>query len=178
MRSAHGKVRKSPLYTDINRQNVRALISVPSSAYKSKIVGYSRRALSSIARNKYFSTGLIPSRKHARRLTLRSSMATIPFYRTIANIDGFAESSVKLNCKELAVRGSLSAESIHAGTRVYAHARSRSTRRRAIQTTESVSKESVFAFLRTLFSPPYRRSPLPNPERHLEFNQSVCLSYE
>jgi len=44
MCSAHGKVRKSPLYTNINRQNVRALISVPSSVHKSKIVGYSRRA--------------------------------------------------------------------------------------------------------------------------------------
>lgn len=73
---AHGKVRKSLSYTGINRHNGRALISgalLP--VYKSKIVGYSRRALSSIARNKYFSTFErhgIPFQKHARRLTLRS----------------------------------------------------------------------------------------------------------
>lgn len=85
MCSAHGMVRKSPLYTNINRQNGRALISVPSFVYKSKIVGYSRRALSSIARNKYFSTGLerrefLLENTHTRGVWhLRSSVVTIPF---------------------------------------------------------------------------------------------------
>lgn len=159
----------------------RTYLSCPP-PYKSKIVGYRRRALSSIARNKYFSTGFERREfflENTRGVWHCSSVVTTSFYRTIANIDGFAESSVKLNCKGPVVVASLSWK--HACLRTRARSRSRS-RARATNLSSPVFDNRIglqraFAFLRASFLHSYRRSPLRS-RRHLEFNQSVYLSYE
>lgn len=185
MCSAHGKVRKSPPYTGINRQNGRALISgALLTVYKSKIVGYSRRALSSIARNKYFSTGFqregISSRKHARRLTLPSKVWRQSLFTKRSQIStDLRNRRSNWIAKNPSFRGSLSAENATT-TRVFTHTHarreSRSTSYSITTFDNGIGLQRTSAFLAPHLSPSYRSSPLPN--RHLEFNQSVCLSYE
>jgi len=137
------------------------------------------RASPSIAWNKYFSTdfeeGILP-RQGARRLTLHSrARATIPFYQIPTDL---RNRSVRLNCKRTRLRGSLSGTECDTGTRSRIRSRSLSTgycRRVQCSTTKSVPRRVCASSSRHSLS--LRGSPLQD-QRHLEFNHSVCLSYE
>lgn len=181
------KFRKSPLYTrlDINRQNGRALISM----HKSKIVGYSRRALSSIAGNKYFSTGF-----EWREFFLENTRG-VWHYSRVWRQSLFAERlqiSTDLRnrrsnwiAKNLSRRGNLSAESV---TGRHARLRTRtiaiaidellcSSLNPVFATTESVSQTIPKSLRFLAHTPFFTLSPFSITEPTPFGIQSVCMSF-
>jgi len=184
MCSVHGKVRKSPSYTDINRQNVRALISVSSFVYISQKSSVTADAHCRQSQE----TNIFPLAPRGGNFFSKTRAAfdiTLecgdnPFlpndckYRRICGIVGQIE--LQRTCRSW----QLFRRKRDDNTRVYAYARAaidEFTCHRSPSTITEIDLQRVFAFLRVYLSPPSRCSPLPN-RCHLKFNQSVCLSYE
>lgn len=183
MCSVHEKVRKSPSYTDINRQNVRALISVSSFVYISQKSSVTADAHCRQSQK----TNIFPLAPRGRNFFSKTRAAfdiTLecgdnPFlpndckYRRICGIVGQIE--LQRTCR--------SWQPFHrkrdAGTRVYVHARAaiaidEFTRHRSPFNTTEIGLQRASSFLRVPFSTllPFSITE-PTPFKI----QSVCMSF-